>query len=834
MNHQGTIAVCALLLLACNMPAHPNDQAPPRAIASRPAPATASCLANSGNATYYQPGALTLIGQDSDLTVLPASIDSSQFYVTADQLMPQWGLFPYGAYGTAPVGAHAGWGRGRLTFIANFGRAATYQVWLRTSDSGPVNVTIDDTLVGTVAGDPTNHPGQYFWVKANPSNPYVASNGPHYIDLDVVYAGIFDAILFSADPSYNPNNQSLPATWHLPTVTTRSQRAYRAAPFATSAGRDMAWLVANTRLMHKYDEDVDDWTPSAQALTVHLTGAADQYVNNAFEIVAGPKGADVTLSMSALIGQHDTIPISAIDVRVAKSYPYRPGLYDHQYPARNIAKPLLRDDRGQKGPPITGNQGGFGGGTAFTRMAPFNNRLIWLTAQVPKGTPPGTYTGNLTITDSRHPCMYSTVPVQLDIQAIDLQPVEGAEGIFYIGHPPLNNELPDNVSVVTPNQYQTELRDMAMHGMNSITAYTGIKLAQSGLLPGAVFAKAGLKHTVVDIMFPSESAEGPAADVLQYAQSQGISEVVFWTVDEPYAGTRPNVSCPAQGLCPSPIPLPSFTTCSEPPSGPAPCCANTPIPACGWMSPCTWTIDLTLYYLCQRKWQRPLVHSTVTIQNDAAFDAIIGGSNDIDPVTQKPYPLVGAADRPIMLLYNYDPGYTSLVKQAGGVPYSYFIQEGIYSPIYFRAAGGIFNRRLGYQGKFNWVYRELAQGETDVFHSDLFSRSSVMTYPDSLHLPVTTRSWEAQRAAIDDVRYLQALQRAVAKARAELDAGQGKPGLNAAWNVASDFLKQNYDNAIVTTTRSPFVYYSLATDEQTLDDFRSGAVDKILQINAQL
>jgi hypothetical protein len=771
----------------------------------------ASCLDTNGSVSYYEGGALTPIGGDADLAMTPPGIAADSFFATADQLMPQWGLYPNaGTYGTPPLSTQAGFGNGRLTWIVNFARTVQYQVWIRAAD-GQTTVKIDDqALPGiAVAG------GTYTWTLLGTYSPPTA--GPRYIDIDVAFNGIFDAILFTDDASYNPQTQAPLASWHVKTVTATAQRVYRALPFATSQRRDLAWLVTSPR--RQYDEDVDDWnppttipssqgspTPSYAPFELGLWGAADQYINGAFEVVAGPKGADVSITMSPLVGPNGAgIAVGDIDLRVAKSYQYLTSVYDQPPPKQRLfAKPLLHDDRGQKGAPITGDQGGFGGNVAFSRMGAFNNRLFWLTVHARKGLPAGTYTGTLQIVDSRNPCLHSTVAVQLQLLPLDLQPVQGAEGIMYLGQPAFNGGNANGV-VTSASQFRAELADLAAHGLNSVSSYGGVSISDSGVIPADAIAAAGLTHTVIDIILPEDGAEGTPAQVTAYAQSQGISEVVFWTVDEP------QVTCKTAGCqCPN-YTLPQLQ------------CHYSSVPS-STTEPCTWLLDLTLYYLCDRKAiEPPIVHSTVPIQNTIAFNVLLGG---VDPQ----FPALGVVDRPIILLYNFGPTYTAAVKAAGGIPYSYRLTEGVGAPIYLRAAGGIFNRALGYEGQFPWAYRDPA---SDIFVGDMSQGLAAMTYPDQHGLPIPTRNWEAHRAGIDDVRYIQALQRAIDTANGEVLAGKGTAQLPALLHKAQTWMSQNY-SSIPQNFASSFWYYSMATDETTLDASRRQAADLVVQINANL
>lgn len=94
-------------------------------------------------------------------------------------------------------------------------------------------------------------------------------------------------------------------------------------------------------------------------------------------------------------------------------------------------------------------------------------------------------------------------------------------------------------------------------------------------------------------------------------------------------------------------------------------------------------------------------------------------------------------------------------------PVSYWLANVSFS-LYTRALTGIYSDAAGYQGTIPWAYQDLSSGDlgTD-------SEVSAFTYRGKSGRPLATLSWEAYRDGINDVRYLQALDRALQSAEAE-------------------------------------------------------------------
>ena len=68
-----------------------------------------------------------------------------------------------------------------------------------------------------------------------------------------------------------------------------------------------------------------------------------------------------------------------------------------------------------------------------------------------------------------------------------------------------------------------------------------------------------------------------------------------------------------------------------------------------------------------------------------------------------------------------------------------------------------------------------------------------MAYPDQSGRPIPTLRWEAMRDGIDDVRYLQALDRAIAAAEARLTKADPPAGLAPALARARQVRKDCFE-----------------------------------------
>jgi hypothetical protein len=707
----------------------------------------------------------------------PGTLATKLFYTTAARLMPAWGLYPnYGAFPTPSIDGFAADGRGKLTWVVDFPDKAqtVYHVWVRHLNAGgSTTITIDDQPIGTRSGPGG---GVYVWDKVG---TYAATPGQHYVDIIVGPRVLFDALVFSTDSAFNPEPMPRPETL-VENPVTQSQRAYRLLAAAQEHKAPPLWAVGHAT--RQYDEDVDDWTLStAGTADLILWGAASQYVSGAFVLAAGAAGADVTVTLNALTSpQHDVIRRPQIDIRVAKSVPLNSQLFDN--PAghkRNIAKILLKSDDpdpNAAAPFDLESQGTFGGGVSSSRLPAFNSRLFWMTVHVPPGTRPGVYQGTLTITDTRAACLTQRVPVTLEVLSIDLQSIDGIEGIFYRASPatdryPLDGEV-EKFITIPRNQYIFELQDLAAHGLNAVTSY-GWNQAAPGSWLAPWIGRAGLTKALLDIKLLIETYGGAVAEeATALVRRHGIAELIDWCIDEP------NIDDVHTGANQAKM----IDTCLDERQGKL----KTAI--------------------------------TFTAWSRTAFERY-----------------KDRVERPIMNIYWYnihDKGDTDYVRSKGHTPLSYFSNPSTY-PIYDRLRVGFHNRAKGWDGQFPWAYRDHeAHDGLDLLQQEIRAGGgmSIMTYPDQQGRPITTRQWEAYREGLDDVRYLQALTRAIAAGKNHIANGSASDALRAVVKEAENWKTENFDRYGET------VIWDLVkfTDEVEFDTFRRGCADFTMVIQQHL
>jgi hypothetical protein len=116
------------------------------------------------------------------------------------------------------------------------------------------------------------------------------------------------------------------------------------------------------------------------------------------------------------------------------------------------------------------------------------------------------------------------------------------------------------------------------------------------------------------------------------------------------------------------------------------------------------------------------------------------------------------------------------LNERGAQPLSYW-QAYTHFPLWYRAHAGIYNRRVGFRGTVANSYQESVD---DDFMLDANESRNGVAYPDNNGKPIPTLMWEAYRAGVDDVRYLQALGLAIQAGNARLQFGPAVPGLQTA------------------------------------------------------
>jgi hypothetical protein len=168
--------------------------------------------------------------------------------------------------------------------------------------------------------------------------------------------------------------------------------------------------------------------------------------------------------------------------------------------------------------------------------------------------------------------------------------------------------------------------------------------------------------------------------------------------------------------------------------------------------------------------------------------------------------LAGLISNPIYNLKVFDGRNNPVIEaacNAGHPPVSYLGTQSSF-PLYMRAMVGLYNTACGYVGSAPWDYYD-AQYTGVAEHGDY----EVVRF-DSYGEPIPTLRWEAWRDGIDDVRYLQALDRAIAAAQSRMQ----QPGASAALKQALEHgltIRKTYSDAIDDTW---FRYLQSLTAEQ--------------------
>jgi len=149
-------------------------------------------------------------------------------------------------------------------------------------------------------------------------------------------------------------------------------------------------------------------------------------------------------------------------------------------------------------------------------------------------------------------------------------------------------------------------------------------------------------------------------------------------------------------------------------------------------------------------------------------------------------------DRPVYNIYVFggkDNPAAMYVREKGFRPISYWTTITTF-PLWYRGFTGLYNKACGYLGSSPWAYRETP--DDTIYDPDGISHQ--VSYPDEFGEPIPTLAWEAHRAGIDDVRYLEALDRAVATGQTRLKEPNPPTGLKRAVANAREIRKRHYES----------------------------------------
>jgi hypothetical protein len=401
---------------------------------------------------------------------------------------------------------------------------------------------------------------------------------------------------------------------------------------------------------------------------------------------------------------------------------------------------LVYDDR-TKLPP-RGKQGGFGGGVCTTRIPLHESRQFWLTVHIPEGSPPGVYKGNLLfdVTDSAN--RHVSLPVEIEILAVDLQGAEGYYSIFYPSRPDgaeIKHQIP-------AERYLAELKDQVRHGLNSTSLY--------GRFGTISYAKeAGMTKPPCIMMWP----DNQDFNWIDAAKKVGLGGLLFYGVDEP----------------------------------------RTP----------------EMIEKCKREAQRrrSLGRSMMTAIDSR--QAQLATRDVIDYPVYNIYVFSGRDNEAVMY-----------ARKKGFNPVSYWMASTPF-PLHYRALTGLYNKACGYVGSMPWSYQ-------DVSDNSLYDPDKIIhkvTYPDEYGEPIPTLCWEAHRDGIDDVRYLETLDRAIAKAQERLGEYDSPAELANAIKDAQEVRKKYFESI-----QGRWFEYLCGLQPGELETARRAFADAIIQINRHL
>lgn len=149
-------------------------------------------------------------------------------------------------------------------------------------------------------------------------------------------------------------------------------------------------------------------------------------------------------------------------------------------------------------------------------------------------------------------------------------------------------------------------------------------------------------------------------------------------------------------------------------------------------------------------------------------------------------------DRPVYNLYVFggkDNPAAMYVRSKGFKPISYWTTM-VSFPLWYRGLTGLYNTACGYLGVAPWAYQDFPDNR--LYNGE--DSPHAIAYPDESGDPIPTLRWEAMREGIDDVRYMQALDRAIAAAQERLNRPNPPAGLADALAKAREVRKTRFES----------------------------------------
>jgi hypothetical protein len=184
-------------------------------------------------------------------------------------------------------------------------------------------------------------------------------------------------------------------------------------------------------------------------------------------------------------------------------------------------------------------------------------------------------------------------------------------------------------------------------------------------------------------------------------------------------------------------------------------------------------------------------------------------------------------DRPVYNIYVFggkDNAAAMHARRKGFRPISYWTTATAF-PLWYRALTGLYNTACGYQGCSPWSYWDMPGQE--IYNPDRIVHRVV--YPDEFGHPIPTLAWEAHRAGIDDVRYLEALDRAIARGTKRLEQSDPPPGLAGALDRARQARRERFESI-----QGRWFQYTCGLEPGSLEATRREFAQAIVAINARM
>lgn len=156
------------------------------------------------------------------------------------------------------------------------------------------------------------------------------------------------------------------------------------------------------------------------------------------------------------------------------------------------------------------------------------NKQFWITLKIPSDAIAGIYTGKIQL--SSNGIVVQEIDLQLQVLPIELQPSYLTYSICYRGRlKPIGSISSEDKNEV---QMRAELENMITHGVPTPSSYDGFNMpVLSSVL--SMRNDVGMSGQPLFLLNVGMVSPDILADAMQFAQGYGVSEVYFFTVDEP-------------------------------------------------------------------------------------------------------------------------------------------------------------------------------------------------------------------------------------------------------------------------------------------------------------